>query len=443
MNAKQEPCAVRNLLDKHPDGLGQVLLQAAGAVGKFACDPFFTMLDCTDDLIRMLGMDQSDFEQMNFQISGLIHPDDLPYVVQETQKAALTGEPFTMQHRLCRRGGEDLWVSVRGVFVPEKYQERYPVMYLICSDITALVDANRRLELEAKRYKAFTELLRECFFEFDAPTRQISFFGTGAERWQKYGVVDPHGINRQIFYQQMEAAHGKVDTEMRMMMPNGSSRWFHIAAREVRDHNGLLQRIIGTFRDIQLEKDSEQTREMHERQLRERAERDAVTGLFNRAATEKLVNLILSGAHGRCACMELDIDNFKSINDTCGHLFGDCVLRGVADVLRSSCRSRDVAGRIGGDEMFLLLSNLPEDFHLEERMRQILEKVQRLQDQWEESCPISVSIGAAIPGADDNSFQKIYQRVDRALYRAKSGGKNRYVMEEGANVYSGSCEEDA
>ena len=80
--------------------------------------------------------------------------------------------------------------------------------------------------------------------------------------------------------------------------------------------------------------------------------------------------------------------------------------------------------------MFLLLSNLPEDFHLEERIKQILEKVCQLQNQWEESCPISVSIGAAIPGAEDTSFQRIYQRVDRALYLAKSSGKNRYVFAE-------------
>jgi diguanylate cyclase (GGDEF)-like protein len=426
----REPWDTQDMFSQDPDELGRVLLQAAGAVGKFACDPFFTMLYYTDGLIELIGMNQNDVEQKKFQTSDFIHPDDLPYVIQGMQIAAQTMKPFSMQYRLCHRSRHDIWVSARGVFVSERYQKQFPVVYLIYTDITALVNANQKLELEAKRYKAFSELLQECFFEYDAFERQVSFFGTGAERWQKYGVVDPYGINRQIFLQQMDVAQGKVDTEMRMMLPNGSSRWFHIAAREVRDHNGALQRIIGTFRDIQMEKDSEQTREINERRLRECAEHDAVTGLFNRAATEKLVNLLLSGEHNRCACLELDIDNFKAINDTCGHLFGDCVLRGVADVLRSSCRSRDVAGRIGGDEMFLLLSNLPEDFHLEERIKQILEKVCQLQNQWEESCPISVSIGAAIPGAEDTSFQRIYQRVDRALYLAKSSGKNRYVFAE-------------
>ena len=232
----------------------------------------------------------------------------------------------------------------------------------------------------------------------------------------------------------MIAAQGKLDTDLRLLLPNGVPRWFHIAAREVRDSNNTLQRVIGTFRDIQMEKDSEQEREFNESRLRECAEHDAVTGLFNRAATENLVNLIVSGSHDRCACLELDVDNFKSINDTCGHLFGDCVLRGVADVLRDSCRARDVAGRMGGDEMFLLFNNISESFSLETRLRQILERVtllgEQLRDSRENRCSISISIGAALLGPDDDSFQKIYQRVDRALYEAKKIGKNCFVLAE-------------
>ncbi|WP_395701750.1 GGDEF domain-containing protein [Aquabacterium sp.] len=167
------------------------------------------------------------------------------------------------------------------------------------------------------------------------------------------------------------------------------------------------------------------------RKLRHLSQRDALTGLYNRAEW----NRQLEAQHrwlGRFGepfgVLMIDIDHFKKINDTMGHAAGDAVLLTVAQVLTASAREVDVIGRLGGEEFGVLLPRA-EPMTLRraaERLRQMLGDAETT---WrDQPIRLTVSIGAAMCQDADEAPGHVLERADRALYQAKHNGRNRTVV---------------
>ena len=155
-------------------------------------------------------------------------------------------------------------------------------------------------------------------------------------------------------------------------------------------------------------------------------ETDALTGLVNRYVIEPRCDALLKEAGGEvlCALLMLDLDDFKSINDTYGHIAGDEVLKHAADILRSLFSSPDtVLGRLGGDEMMVFLTNCPSLDYIEEAAGKICRSFSVTTGA---PCPLSTSVGIAVAPCDGSHFSSLYKCADMALYQAKYYGKNRY-----------------
>jgi diguanylate cyclase (GGDEF)-like protein len=156
---------------------------------------------------------------------------------------------------------------------------------------------------------------------------------------------------------------------------------------------------------------------------------DALSGCQNRRGLEQQLGREVSRAArtGReLALIAIDIDHFKTINDTFGHLAGDAVIQEVGELLRSVARTGDVVARTGGDEFMLLLpeTNAAGAFRLATRMREEVSK-RRFQGI-SGKVPVTVSIGlVADRVADENVVHDLHSRADEALYAAKDGGRNR------------------
>ena len=165
------------------------------------------------------------------------------------------------------------------------------------------------------------------------------------------------------------------------------------------------------------------------RELQEKADMDLLTGLNNKLATERKIKEYMASSKGEMAVVfVLDIDNFKKINDTMGHAFGDEVLRGLGKQISSIFRISDVIGRTGGDEFTILLKNVKN----EENARTEAAKLTRffLEFTVGEYVKYSAtaSIGAAIYPTDGADFEEIYKSADTALYKAKKRGKNQIAF---------------
>lgn len=209
--------------------------------------------------------------------------------------------------------------------------------------------------------------------------------------------------------------------EYRVIWPDGSEHWLAARGRLLSDAAGRPERILGICMDITERMQSDQ-------QMRYLANHDPLTELVNRREFENRLNTVLSRARSQnCqnAVLYLDLDQFKIVNDTCGHFAGDELLRQLASLLAEKIRESDTLARLGGDEFVVLLENCPlDDAHrLAEELR---ETVLDFNFAWRnKSFKVGVSIGL-VPITDDQlSLEQILSAADAACFIAKDQGRNR------------------
>ena len=166
------------------------------------------------------------------------------------------------------------------------------------------------------------------------------------------------------------------------------------------------------------------------KEIYSQAIKDPLTSLLNRRgfdqAAAELIKARTDGLQG-CTIAMIDIDRFKRINDTFGHLTGDQVLRAVAHVLETTVTPKDIAARVGGEEFVLLLpdTSLPAAIDLAEQLRSAVTRVRLKRNgstDFGDQVTISLGVASAEPG---DSIAVLMDRADKALFAAKDGGRNR------------------
>lgn len=167
------------------------------------------------------------------------------------------------------------------------------------------------------------------------------------------------------------------------------------------------------------------------RQLESKADTDLLTGLNNKIATErKITEYMQQNPDSQAMMVVLDIDNFKKINDTLGHGFGDEVLRNLGHRLSSMFRSSDILGRLGGDEFVILLKDIKDDAHIEKEAKKLENFFHHFEVGEYVKYSVTASLGAAVFPRDANTFEGMYKAADTALYTAKRRGKNQLAFYE-------------
>ncbi|MEW9123897.1 MAG: diguanylate cyclase [Thermotaleaceae bacterium] len=167
----------------------------------------------------------------------------------------------------------------------------------------------------------------------------------------------------------------------------------------------------------------------HENQLREMAMKDGLTGIYNRSLLMELLEKeMIKGERmeNPIAFVMLDIDHFKSINDTYGHMVGDMVLKKMAVHLNEVARKSDIVGRYGGEEFSIILPNVDREdaYQICERLRKAIENLEFITEKGR--FHITVSFGVYVKNKDEAiTHEEMVKRADEALYRAKNNGRNR------------------
>ena len=199
--------------------------------------------------------------------------------------------------------------------------------------------------------------------------------------------------------------------------------WVHSRGKTQFDEKGNAIRMNGTFTDIT------QMKELEDK-LKEIANRDQLTNLYNRRYFFDVVQNIISLAkrENKPLCiMIIDIDKFKTINDTYGHGNGDFVLNKLASILLEHTRDSDIVARIGGEEFVVLLNNTSKNmaFEVADKIREYTEK-QIIKIDANTVINLTVSIGVdSVNTIDEKYIEKALSRADKALYKAKDSGRNK------------------
>ncbi len=162
------------------------------------------------------------------------------------------------------------------------------------------------------------------------------------------------------------------------------------------------------------------------REVKTDAQKDALTGLWNRAYTIDFLNDYLTDKRHCGGFFMIDIDGFKQINDTYGHITGDTIIVKLAESLRSVARSDDIICRIGGDEFIVFFKGVASREFISSKAEEIILMLDRTPLSCADNCSLSVSIGIATAPYDGTDFATLYNKADKALYHVKENGKHNY-----------------
>lgn len=217
----------------------------------------------------------------------------------------------------------------------------------------------------------------------------------------------------------------QFDVEFRLKAQGNQYTWWNCHLLLYSDERGDICGIV-FFKDIDEQK-------QNTLMLQHYAERDLFTGLYNKATTQTQITKVLTqnndkeSIHG---IMVLDIDDFKNINDTMGHIAGDIVLKKIANDMKDTFRKSDIIGRTGGDEFMVCMKDILDIGNVTYKAEELLKKIRSYELYMEngKKVEISVSIGIALYPQQGNTFQELYQKADRALYHSKRCGKNQYFI---------------
>lgn len=308
---------------------------------------------------------------------------------------------------------------------------------VVCGTMAAFIWWQRsRLEAEKLRYSALAEFKDTLIFEYNCQKDSLEFTSNALEtldlddlRLQnltdlknEFPVFHPDDIEtvRQALWnaEHMGADHVEHD-RIRLKRRDGTYAWYRSQYKAVIGAEDKVTQVIGTLTDISAQIDREV-------ELRNQAQRDPLTGVYNRAGV-KLINARLEQI-SRGILFMLDMDDFKFINDTYGHAAGDRLLMAIGGVLLETFRADDIVARVGGDEFVAFLSGSDSRITAQAKGEELLERVRNLKVDGI-TTPITVSVGAASAPAQGRNYEALSQAADEAMYHVKHSGKGGFALQ--------------
>ncbi len=325
------------------------------------------------------------------------------------------------------------WVMAQAS--PMHWQGRHMVM-VSSTDVTRHMSATEELRIRNEEYSIVIAQSGKHIFRYDIPTTRINRFYDASLVYGKrenipdtpaeilsQGLISPDTADDYSeLFDSMAKQIPTGSADVHILQVDGTYRWFHYDYTLVIDNpNGKASSAIVSIGDVDAE-----TKATIE--LTRRAERDGMTGLYNKAATEEISRRVISkNIDEPCALMIIDLDNLKTINDTMGHVCGDNALKAIASTIRDHFRNTDIVGRIGGDEFFVLLHGSISESVLRTSLRNLIRKIayKKIPDT---DSTISCSIGVAFGVCGTSSYDTLFRQADTALYHVKRNGKRDFAF---------------
>ncbi|MGF3027138.1 EAL domain-containing protein [Methylobacterium aquaticum] len=362
------------------------------------------------------------------------HPDDAERVATEWARCSAEGCSFDIEVRLRRHDGIYRWHKL--VSVPVRKGSKVVEFLATALDIEDIVSAHEALRVTTDRLRLAQAAAGAGLFDWNLldgsavlSPEALRLFGFPEDRttpvtqdeWS--AAIRPDDLaTLAIEVERASQAGETLRIEYRLPQPDGSDRWIMSMGRVTTGPDGQAVSVLGISVDIT-------ERKQAEAQIAHMARHDVLTDLPNRALFRERVEQRLAEVRrhgGYCVLMVLDLDGFKAVNDSLGHLAGDALLCEVARRFRATLRVEDTVARFGGDEFAILLGGalrLEGIRNLAERLVEVVREPIRVDGQ---QVGIGVSIGIAISTGHGQDPESLLRHADLALYRAKHDGRNTY-----------------
>lgn len=390
----------------------------------------FTSLNRAGEIIT--GFSREEALKMN--ISQVVAPDFLEAARASVVRKVEGEAPTAYELEIIAKDGQrvSLELSTRLIF-----QNGQPIgVQGIGRNITERKSAEKALIKSEQQYRFLSEAIMHQVWTAQpngkldyVNQRTLEYFGQTKEQvldegWQD--VVHPDDLANCMKYWTHSLRTGEYyEAELRLKRADGTYRWHLARANAGRDENGEIIKWLGTTTDINDKK-------LAEEKLNHYALHDTLTDLPNRAQFMNHLKTAIERAEAnsfsRFAVLFLDLDRFKVINDSLGHVIGDKLLVSLAQRLKSCVRPGDVVARLGGDEFTILLNRTGE-------VEDVARVAERLQKKLSEPFKLgnyevftSASIGIIVSDEVKRQPEDFLRDADAAMYRAKESGKARYEI---------------
>lgn len=362
------------------------------------------------------------------------HPNDAERVAREWARCCSEGQPFDVEVRLRRRDDAYRWHKL--VMTPVRKGDEVVEYLGTALDIEDIISAHEALRVTTDRLRLAQAAAGAGLFDWNLldgsavlSPEALRLFGfpegrtSPVTRDEWSAAIQPDDLTTLAVEVEQALKTGEtLRIEYRVPQPDGSQRWIMSMGRVTTDPDGQAVSVLGISVDIT-------ERKQAEAQIAHMARHDVLTDLPNRALFRERVEQRLAEVRrhgGFCVLMVLDLDGFKAVNDSLGHLAGDALLCEVARRFRAALRVEDTVARFGGDEFAILLGGalrLEGIRNLAERLVEVVREPIRVDGQ---QVGIGVSIGIAISTGHGQDPESLLRHADLALYRAKHDGRNTY-----------------
>ncbi len=410
------------------------LLTSLSPVGVFHADTSGTIQYVNKRLCDILGVTEDRL--LGNRLENFLHPEDR----QKYMKARDDVEHVIKQQLRCvRADGKELFVVCEEVFQVNGVKQFTGTIGAV-TDITEMKRTEEALQESEARWQFALDGSGNGVWDWNIETDEAFF----SPQWASILGYQPDEISHQVdewtsrvHPDDAEDANRAVNihlanespfyqSEHRLLCKDGHYKWVLDRGKVIEwTSDGKPKRMIGTHSDIT-------ERKSNEAKIHHLAYHDSLTGLPNRAYLQEELFFLLSQlkrSNQNTALLFLDIDHFKMVNDSMGHLVGDQMLQQVATRLKNSVRDEDFLVRLGGDEFVILLGNPAESIEsVYKRARKVAENVlEAFKEPFEffgQTLVSGSSIGIVVFPEDGKSVKEVLQHADTAMYQAKKDGRN-------------------
>ncbi len=378
-------------------------------------------------------------ETMLSAFNGLVHPDDVT-TFEQFINSDMSAEYCVV--RCLIKNGAYRWMLLLKKKIYNVGSDR--MVQLIAQDIIVISNDFDMYYHRVRKYRALMNVIEEKIFEYDPETRMLTIYcyrNNKSEIFERMDLIEWRDacINKG-YVTDDDVIHFEA---LCTSMLSGMSSFTVKFSSSIMSRGERVDNLVFNGQALMIESDKrltvgvisepdKRTRVVQEHPDMDEAKLDSATGIYNKKAITDMITEEINKAAGenkniQMYLMILDIDNFKSVNDSYGHYFGDEVIKSFADSLRISVGGRGLVGRIGGDEFMVLL----KDVSVEEvriMLKSMRKGLKMLLAQKQPEYLFSTSIGISQFSKDGTDFETLFKIADAALYIAKEKGKDRYII---------------
>ena len=398
--------------------------------------PFYV----NEGMFRMLGYSRTQGMKLLNKVEMSIIPEDLQIFHQGIEDVLKDDGAIDIEFRTVTGNGGLRWLYTRANLYSRE-GNKY-IIVAVVEDITERKNVEEELQQQAERLHILSEAEGGKIVDYNAktdvmvirPSREYDMSGEQIlrkylEHFDESMVYEEDLAYYKSVFRGLLTSPKNETIEYRTKRFEGDYTWYQLNLTSLLGSEGYVTRIVGRMINI------------HEKKLKEldlllRAEKDALTGLYNKGATMQLIGNAIGDSKKDTlnALMIIDLDNFKEVNDLLGHAQGDQVLVDTSTALNEIFKGGDIVGRIGGDEFVVFMKNLNAISNADILANKVVSNVNYSFDFEDRQIQVTCSVGVAIFPYHGSDYEELFGKADKAVYTAKANGKNGYRIYDAATT---------